>query len=134
MAYSIPEFNLVADLWRFVLPLDFDTAVHVAEIDCQLRCFGASPSFVGGNLNTASGSPYGAELLCPKDTDIRDKTCAGGVPDLVEVPIGSGRWYYVFVVDDVGKGFANEYRFAVLGKVQSAFGVANAPDWPVPIP
>jgi len=134
MAYSIPEFNLVADLWRFVLPLDFDTLVHVTEFDCKLRAFGGSPSFVGGNLNTASGGPYGVELLCPAGTDIRDKTCAGGVPDAVEVPIGSGRWYYVFVVDDVAKGFSNEYRFAIIGKIQSAYGVANAPDWPTPIP
>jgi len=134
MAYTIPNFNLVGDLWRFVLPLDFDTKVHVGEIDCQLRAFGGHPSLVGGNLNTASGGPYGIELLCPAGTDIRDKACEGGVPDLIEVPIGSERWYYVFVVDDVAKGFDNEYRFAILGKIQAAFGVANAPEWPAPIP
>jgi len=134
VAYTVPNFNLIADHWRFIAPLDFDTKVYVGTLPCQLRSFGRNPHPIVGNLSTAPGFPYGVELLCEAGTDIRDSHCPDGVPDLVEVPVGTGRWYYVFVVDDVGKGFSNEYRYAVLGKVLSSYGVANAPDWPVPIP
>jgi hypothetical protein len=52
-------------------------------------------------------------LLLPKGTDIRgpqDSVAA----DNVEVPAFSGRWYRVVAVDDVGKGFSNEYRNAAI--------------------
>ena len=66
----------------------------------------------------------GMWLLVPTGTDIRDfKT--GGSGDTVEVGAGTGRFYVVCWVDDIGGGFANEHRFAEL--------VAVAP-WPVPYP
>jgi len=82
-------------------------------------------------------------LLVPKLTDIRPPGLSSGTNvwgDLVEVPAGSSRWYMVIQVDDVGKGFPNEHRFAYLlplfnstmiGLVQNA-GAPNP--WPVPIP
>jgi hypothetical protein len=63
------------------------------------------------------------ELLLPALTDVRGAIT--GNQDIVEVPAGSGRFYSVAFVDDVGKGFGNEYRFALIQQL--------AP-WPVPTP
>jgi len=84
------------------------------------------------------GTYWGAaapNLLLPAGTDIRDPYC-GGVGDLVEVPEGTGRWYVVILVDDVGKGFDNEYRLAAITKVSSSVYVNDFGFmiWPSPIP
>jgi hypothetical protein len=65
-------------------------------------------------------------LLLPPGTDIRSGVL--GTADDVEVPAGSGRFYEVEFVDDVGKGFANEYRVALLIQT-TAWGA-----WPLPYP
>lgn len=62
--------------------------------------------------------------LLPKGADIRDAKAASG-PDLVECPVGSGRFYDVTFVDDIGLGFTNEHRFAQLRGI---------PTWPTPFP
>jgi hypothetical protein len=53
------------------------------------------------------------ELLVPKLTDIRMGDPVNS-SDLVECPAASHRLYHVFYVDDVGKGFANEFRFVIM--------------------
>ena len=63
-------------------------------------------------------------VMLPRGTDIRDLKAAGG-GDLVEVPSGSGRFYNIAFVDDIGLGFPNEHRFAM------AVGI---PTWPIPFP
>jgi hypothetical protein len=72
----------------------------------------------------------------PAGTDIRDEYCAGNIYDLVEVPSGSGRWYTTSLVDDVAKGFPNEYRLAAIRKVSGSVFPGNFPGmtWPTPIP
>lgn len=52
-------------------------------------------------------------LLVLAGTDIRGRDSSSG-PDIVEVPAASGRYYEVVYVDDLGKGFANEHRGALL--------------------
>jgi hypothetical protein len=70
-----------------------------------------------------------AVLLLPAHTDIRDHdNYLLTTPNSVEVPAGSGRYYNVLTVDDVSKGFADEYRAAVIEKT-SQWGL-----WPIPIP
>lgn len=76
-------------------------------------------------------------LLLPSGTDIRDFACGLSYPyDIVEVPDGSGRWYAVGMVDDVGKGFPNEYRMAYLTKLCDTVDPNNniGSNWPIPIP
>jgi hypothetical protein len=77
-------------------------------------------------------------LLLPAGTDIRDFNCAlAGYPyDIVEVPSGSGRWYAVGIVDDVAKGFPNEYRMAYITKISDAVDSPRNAGlfWPTPIP
>jgi hypothetical protein len=55
------------------------------------------------------------QLLLPAGTDIRGPASSTGA-DSVEVPSGSGRWYGVFFVDDIAKGFSNEHRLALLAQ------------------
>ena len=72
------------------------------------------------------------QLLLPKLTDVR-AGWNGGSPDLVEVPTGTHRFYLVGYVDDVAKGYANEYRIAIVAYLSAgaaAFGIAA----PVPLP
>lgn len=52
-------------------------------------------------------------LLLPKGVDVRGPQDTVSF-DMAEVPAGSGRWYRVVGVDDVGKGFTNEHRTASL--------------------
>lgn len=52
-------------------------------------------------------------LLLPALTDVRCAVC-GAPPDVIEVPAGSGRCYFVSFVDDISKGFASEHRLALL--------------------
>jgi hypothetical protein len=49
------------------------------------------------------------KMRVPAGTDLRGNLSTTQ-RDLVEVPAGSGRYYEVWVVDDVAKGFFNEYR------------------------
>jgi len=59
-----------------------------------------------------------------------------GVNDVVELPAGSGRWYEIAFVEDVGRGFDNEFRMARLGQISEYMGPAfySGLFWPVPMP
>jgi hypothetical protein len=50
-------------------------------------------------------------LLLPPFIDVRGPQDTVSF-DMVEVPEGTGRWYQVTGVDDIGKGFDNEHRTA----------------------
>ena len=126
--FHIPHFNLNANVWRFLdglvtspplPPPDFTTV-------CNLQ-FGRK--FADG---------YGGEmwLLVPALTDIREYNLSGGgtALDVVEVPAGSGRFYIISSIDDVGKGFANEYRVGIMEKAMYFWSPIAAWDWPIPIP
>jgi hypothetical protein len=132
MGFRTPSFNLVCNIWtRSDVPAGAITAAPAAPPritpDCQLR----HP----GKQSTAQDElrwwAFSAELLLPAGTDVRDDfTLDPGLavtnqPDFVEVPAGSGRWYTVVQVEDVAKGFPNEYRVAMIFKNKN---------WPVPTP
>jgi hypothetical protein len=133
-AYELPTFNLTCGI--YTNNLDFSLRAHRLDSICQLR--GPQQGPRGGNAFFGDFADVMVVplLLLPALTDIRDKASTPGHgPDLVEVPVGSGRWYCPQVVDDIGKGFANEHRFATLQKVWADFGpFTNLPSWPAPIP
>jgi hypothetical protein len=68
-------------------------------------------------------------LLLPALTDVRpalptDPTDPSGgvtISDQVEVPKGSGRIYVVLSADDIGKGFPNEHRAALIQMLTTPF-------------
>lgn len=121
MPFVLPNFNLFVNIWRngnpttnppdVVSPCNLSPGRRfaAAEIDT-----GDTPLWVGG-----------AYITMPPFTDIRGIPDTMGSPDMVEVPAGSGRMYLVYLVDDLGKGFANEHRLATI--------VQRGP-WPHPIP
>lgn len=115
---KVPTFNLSIDVWQAfpglwvwppVIPPTFNVT---GQLTLGERVCG---------VNTLNNSVY---ILFPKLTDVHWAR-AFGAPDVVVCPAGSGRAYQVQSVDDVGKGFLNEYR-----QTQC---VMIAP-YPVPIP
>lgn len=132
--FSLPEFPITCDVYTMLPTWDFADRVFRFTSVCQLRLYGQHIRFAPAFTTALGASSAGSSLLLPPFIDIRDPSTAGGVADLVEVPSASGRWYLVEVVDDVAKGFANEYRLAVIGKVFSSTGFPTFPAWPTPIP
>ena len=102
---KVPTFNLTVDVWVNFAgiwvypPVVPKTYSSVAQLTLGERTFG---------INALA---YQAFILFPKLTDIHFNRGAFGV-DIIECPAGSGRCYQVYHVDDVGKGFLNEYRQA----------------------
>lgn len=123
MAYILPSFNLVANVHTYAFGAV--GVLRIANQPCQLRA--PSPNYSG--ILQPSASQYTAMCaMWPALTDIRDVyTGTFNQPDVVEIPAGSGRYYQVQMVDDIGKGFANEHRFCTLLKATYAL-------WPIPIP
>jgi len=123
MAFSLPAFPLMANIWRngnaTSNPPDVVSPCNLAygkRVMTQYWDWGEGPPPVDSAVFSC--------LLLPPLTDIRDGFNPSA-QDTVEVPQGSGRLYQCMFVDDLGKGFANEHRFAMLKKVQF---------WPEPIP
>lgn len=120
MAYVIPTFNLVCNV--YTSGDDFTTPRLSVECNLALGRRVTFPPLI----ETEDLPVLGMYLLVPAGTDIRDGYNATG-NDNVECPAGSGRFYTVFIVDDIGKGFPNEHRFAYLVKFGGSL-------WPTPIP
>jgi len=106
--YKLPNFNLAVDIWRGANPTtnppDVSTTGQLTPGQLVIQ---ASLPGGGGGFNTVT-----MFLKLPKLTDIRSTN--GGMADVCEVPSGSGRFYNVTFVDDVSKGFATEFRLAIL--------------------
>jgi len=130
VGFRVPSFNLRCQVWsRDDVPAGPVIAANLGPVrdafDCQLRAV--------GKQSTGQDEPHVGtflwQLLLPAGSDIRDWACWDGLamdkPDLVEVPRDTGRFYTVALVDDVAKGFPNEYRIAFI--VKNAY-------WPIPIP
>jgi len=119
--FRTPSFPLTCGIWR-------NGHLHSNAPDVLSEC-SLTPGLLGStaiSLGVSQGQgDFGAMwLLLPPCTDIRDRAAPGG-RDSCEVPIGSGRFYDVAWVDDIGLGYPNEHRFA---------SVIKTVDWPVPFP
>jgi hypothetical protein len=125
--YQVPQFPLECDIFTGG---DYHVSARLTDVECNLawgRRVGM-PAIGAVALNTFESFPGTMVLLVPKDTDIRDPFCTTGA-DAVVCPSGSNRHYIVIYVDDIGKGFDNEHRAAVLSKLN-----IGADRWPTPIP
>lgn len=123
MAFVLPTFNLTCNI--FTNPYTPGDPPRIADQICQLRAPAANNGGFGSGLLAVTQI---IQLLLPPGTDIRDTYCTPtSRADFVEAPAGSGCFYQVMWVNDIGKGFANEHRYATLAKT------AIVP-WPVPIP
>jgi hypothetical protein len=74
-------------------------------------------------FTTPPGEVMTMDLLLPAGTDIRGTQDTVGC-DIVEVPAGTGRYYWSLTVDDIGKGWPNEHRIA---KIVAVLGSWVAP-------
>jgi hypothetical protein len=112
MGFKVPQMPLRVNVWTAFGP-PF-TPLPVPRLTCrgQLRV-------VKQALGTEAGSnnPAGILLLVPAGTDLRPlRGFALGSRDQCEVPAGSGRFYDIDAIEDVAKGFPNEYRVALLAQ------------------
>ncbi len=131
MAFTLPDFNLTCDIYTG----PWLTKVLRVSSSCNLA-IGRRVSYFSTDWGAGAPATHGLPtLLFPPGTDVRDGSC-NGVQDVVEVPSGSGRWYQVLGVDDSGKGFSNEHRWAHVSKIYSQMNPIAFPglQWPTPIP
>ncbi len=148
MAYTLPTFNLNVNIWRYGNDVQANPPDVTSGGNLVANYRGdQSPIVVA--LDTVANMQVRVKevawlmtLLLPKGTDVQPYM--GGpvhnFGDCVEVPAGSGRFYVVLFVDDIGRGFQNEHRFAVISPLyglltaQAVFTGWNTPAWPAPIP
>ncbi len=135
MAFRPPTFNLNCNLWRkpnvVTNPPDRQFMVNLS---LGRRVMGIPLA----QTNALAGRILVSEALCPALTDIVG-VVSNVVLDCVEIPAGTGRFYAVAAVDDVGKGFPNEYRFALLLHMDTSVQTLTANPWaatvwPIPYP
>jgi hypothetical protein len=127
MAFALPQFNLLANVWHAaasppVGPPDFSP---VCQLYVNTHWTQDVDPPVGAVVSTVDGYYFPpVQLRVPALTDLRYSPNGSSVwVDTVEVPAGSARYYAVVFVEDCHKGFANEYRVALIRMVM-----------PVPVP
>lgn len=132
MAFSVPSFPLPVQIYTGPYLTRLLRLGTLANLAPGRRSY---PYLDDLGPGVTSPLSVATVLLVPKLTDIRDSQC-GGPADLVQFPSGSGRWYIVQNVDDVAKGFSNEFRTAVIVKVSQFLDPIEFAGlfWPVPIP
>jgi hypothetical protein len=132
MAFTLPSFNLSVDIYTGPWLTKVLRVTSDANLAFGRRSQVQYPSL--GDPGAAPASVYEI-LLLPAITDIRSYFLTGQT-DVVEVPSGSGRWYGVEWVDDVGKGFDNEHRAAGLLQISHFLDPVKYAglSWPVPMP
>ncbi len=133
MAFSLPVFNLTCDIYTGPWAT---RVLRVPSAPCNLawgKRTGPKLFFIEGDV-AVNGVQTGITLLCPALTDLRSFPTYPQ-SDMIEVPVGSGRWYTAIFVDDIGKGFANEHRAAELGQISETVDNTRFAGltWPTPM-
>lgn len=123
--FSLPNFNLDVSIWHWPT----NPVGNPPDLTVKGNLAYSKRVQPGSTISATESGNHLAFLLVPKGTDVRTETQTGPAsPDRAEVPTGSGRYYYVFHVEDVGKGFLNEHRCAVI------YQTADFGSWPIPMP
>lgn len=121
MGFTVPNFNITCNVWHGP---NVPPAPPDATEDCNLA-YGRRVNL--GPISEDFDSGVVMTLLLPPGTDVRSVP-QSSYGDTFEVPAGTGRFYTTIGVDDIGKGFPNEHRAAILIPTP-AFGL-----WPTPYP
>jgi hypothetical protein len=131
MAFSLPSFNITVAVYSGPWlggSFRFESLANYA--------FGrrVGVGVLGPADPTHQALTFESLLLLPPGTDIRSGMCADS-PDVVEIPVGSGRWYMVFAVDVIGMGFPNEHVGAAVVQISARSSPSSFPGlvWPVPM-
>lgn len=133
MSFRLPTFNLTCNIWRQSdsWPTDPPRSSPVCNLQYGRKTahhqYNWLPDAWPSGWSFIEAPSQEMYLLLPPLTDIRPSNLLSiSEGDVVEVPAGSGRLYYTMTVDDVSKGFATEYRVAIIQGYYWA--------WPVPFP
>lgn len=124
MPYRLPTFNLTCSIWTFgAYP---GGVPRETGVPCQWRTITRLTSVSTGDTSDSSNYTI-TEMLVPKRTDIRgSQETPGNSPDTLVLNVEDGSLpFVIYDTYDVGKGFTNEYRIALVRKRQL---------WPVPTP
>ena len=128
MAFKLPTFNLLCNISQpdvVDTPGIPDPPSRIVDQPCQLT-YGKRVQVASTGGTTEVGVlVLTMNLLLPAKVDVRGPQDVVTF-DMVEVPAGSGRWYRVYGVDDIGRGFSNEHRTASI--------LALAKSWTPPYP
>lgn len=124
-SYRLPDFNLLCNVYSgFMTGIQYTvpfTLPRTANLLCAL-VFGQRVNVASTGGTSQLGVPVVCmSLLVPAFTDIRGLESQLLKCDAVEVPSGSARWYSVVWVDDIGKGWPNEHRTALLLPMQGTW-------------
>lgn len=114
MPFRLPTFNLDCNLSAPDVPNvpGIPSApFRVNALECQLTYGRRTNAMSTGGTATPGVPLQTMNLLLPALSDVRGPQDTISF-DMAEVPAGSGRWYAVFFVDDIAKGFSNEHRSA----------------------
>jgi len=134
MAFSVPAFPITCEVWNGPW---LGKTLRLPAQPCNLALGRrVQQQFLDDPDQVAtSGMSLQLALLLPPLTDLRDPY-QGFPQDVIECPSGSGRWYGLLAYDDVGKGFPNEYRLAILVKIGNVIDPVQYPGlfWPTPCP
>lgn len=116
MPFQSPNLNLRCNIYTpdragvATVPVNPPRGVN---IPCAL-VYGRRVNVASSGGTALPGVPIAAmSLLVAAHTDIRGPQDVSSF-DIVEVPAGSGRWYWCAAVDDISKGYPTEHRYALL--------------------
>ena len=128
MAFKLPTFNLLCNISQpdvVDTPGIPDAPYRIVDQPCQLTYGKRVQVASTGGTAEVGVLVLTMNLLLPAKVDVRGPQDVVSF-DMVEVPAGSGRWYRVYGVDDIGRGFSNEHRTASI--------LALAKSWTPPYP
>jgi len=123
MAFIIPAMPLAVNIWR-----NQGTGGNYAAPDVVTVC-----NLSIGKRSMINTQDVGVEILLPAHTDIRSQWNSVA-PDILEVPAGTKRFYAVYKVEDIGKGFANEHRLAMVAYLINGNSTLAGGPFPAPVP
>lgn len=134
MGFSPPTFNLTCNIWRRASVVGGPLPPPAADVVSQCNLSFARNRQVQTAFQSVSGkytAYVSVELLLPARTDVRGHFASTAVwdGDLIEVPAGTGRYYTCHFVEDVGRGFLNEYRLALLLQLSSEIITLTESTW-----
>jgi hypothetical protein len=106
--FRLPTLNLTANVWHNSGVVPPAGAPDIAGMACQLAW-----DHSGDIATPPAAQKHFMKMRVPPRSDLRDANSSTG-PDVVEIPAGTARYYAVQLVDDVGRGFPNEFRQALV--------------------
>jgi len=114
MAFTLPQFNCVANTYRQTGTLPITYVPHLVGQACQLYVNSRITAFTG-----AASDGFMQIIRFPMGTDV----IRG---DFIELEPDEGWWYEVFEIERMHKNFPNEYLAAACLGLSAGGGIGGA--------